>query len=162
MEGGINTQQGRERLVDADGGDAWQGITAHAIDAFISMIQIQALEMFLHPRQFRKAAITDGPVGQQAGDGGENGTRFTSPRRISREEGRHQHLGGIGLVGSCLEARQHIKEMVEGRRVVAAVGIAHACQGTTKRDGGHVERAAIGGGAPFIHILDALRTVVGT
>ena len=52
--------------------------------------------------------------------------------------------------------------MFEGRRAVAVVGIAHTGKGTSQGDGGHIKRTAIGGGPALIHILDALRTVVGT
>ena len=93
LEGSIHTQQGREGLVDAHGRVAGVDVATHTINALISMVQVQTLQMLLYPGQFRQSAITHTPVGQQAGQRREDGQRLACTRGIGRQESRDKHLG---------------------------------------------------------------------
>ena len=124
------------------------------------MVQVDALEMIAYPGQLSQSAITDGPVGQQAREYGEDVERATSTHGIGIEEGRYQHVGTIGIhrIGIlnrralilCLytitEGIYLAAELVKRRTVIAIVGIAHTLECTAQGDRGHGETATIGGG----------------
>ena len=71
-------------------------------------------------------------------------------------------LRSIGIL--CLhpvtELRNERAEVVEGAGGVIIGSIADTCQRAFQGDGGHVKRAAMGGGLASIHILDATGTVI--
>ena len=137
------------------------------------MIQRETLQVVAHPGKSGETGIAHGPVGQHAGDGGEDAKRLTCTHRIGREEGWYHHIGPIGVdilmllwrIGIlCLypipELGNERTEVIEGTGLIAVAGVAYACQRTPQRDGGHIKRATVGGGLAGIHILDATGTVV--
>ena len=71
-------------------------------------------------------------------------------------------LRSVGILRLYLrtELGQKRTELVEGAGVIAVACVAYTCQCTPQRDGGHIKRAAMGGGLARIHILDASGTVV--
>ena len=119
--------------------------------------------------QLGESAIAQRPVGQQAGECWEKVEFAATTRGIGIEEGRN-HDGStilfdrLAILGSCtcLEFGQGIAEAFEDLGGIAVIGIANALEGRAKRQGGHGERAALGGGHALVLILNAAGARLGT
>ena len=67
------------------------------------MVEVQTLQIVGYTWQTRESAVTDAPVGQHTGDGGEDGARITSPHGIGRQEGWYKCFSGIRFLYAILE-----------------------------------------------------------
>ena len=126
------------------------------------MIQVQALQMFLHPREFRQTTVTDGPVWQQSRDSREDRQRLASTSGVGCQEGGDHRLSRILRPRTLLEFRQHLTEFVEGSGMIAVIGITDTRKGTFQRDGRHIKRTAEGGRHTLEHILNTTGLIVRT
>ena len=115
------------------------GVTADGIDRLIGVVDVDALQMVADPGEFREAGVAHSPVGQHAGDGREDVERIACAHGIGREEGRHEDIGAIGVdiaegawgilvlrLHTLLELGDEFTEVVEGIRLIAIGGVAHA------------------------------------
>ena len=173
----VGTEQRREGLVDADGGDvehrgggvaavgglhvaqvahvfepgAVAGVGANAVDARVSVVDVDALEAVGEEGNLRQSAVAHVPVGQQAREGGEDVERVAGAHGVGAEEGGNKHVGRVGVDGvgrggyvaparftrwilglhAVAELGNGGAELVERLRGKAVVGVAHALEGAT-------------------------------
>ena len=105
------------------------------------MVDVQTLEVVAHALQLRESTVTDGPVWQHPTEGREDAQRLAGPNGIGREEGRHHHIGtvgidigkrarGIGILSlhTLLELRQQGTERIKGTGLIAVACITDTSQ----------------------------------
>ena len=150
-------------------------------DAFVGMVEGDALEHIPEPRQFAQSAVPNGPVGQQSCQRREDVERMTSHAGVGGEEGGYHDIRAVTInatisrlerlagqrcalgvdkarilrLNPLTEAVERPTEIIKRLAAETVASVTYPLKGAAKREGGHGEIAGLGHRVALIHVLHA-------